>query len=182
MKSELQRIAEKHSLSFHEDLKEYDLSFDIRNIPNNKITLIKSTPSIEIIASYEFLWGTSEKPSYFAGHNPDKYICWIKCRINNSTLPEFRIIESGVINKWLRKIPMTIYCKDDSFKRKLNDSQQINSIFNKCIETAELSPSISTMTKNETLEVNINFQSFLPYYDIFEYAIEFCHELEKLNS
>jgi len=50
------------------------------------------------------------------------------------------------------------------------------------IETAELSPSISTMTKNETLEVNINFQSFLPYYDIFEYAIEFCHELEKLNS
>jgi len=126
MKDELQQIAKKHSLSLNENLNEYDLSFDIRNIPNNKFTLIKSTLSIEIIASYQFLWGTSEKPSYFAGNNPDKYICCIKCRINNSALPDFRIIESGLINKWLRKIPITIYCKDDSFKRKLNSLPQIN--------------------------------------------------------
>lgn len=177
----LKNIAEKYTLSIQEDLKEYDLSFDIRNIPNNKITLTKDTTSIGINASYEFLWGTSEKPSHFSGNNTDKYICWIKCKIEDSSVPDFRITESSTIDKWFRSKPMKIYCKDTPFKTKLNGFSQIKAIFEQCKESAELSPSISSINKNGQLELDINFQSFLPYYDIFEHCIELCHELEKLK-
>ena len=95
----LKAIAEKHEFELCNINDNYNLSFDIRNLPLQKVILSRSNEKFSITVRVEFLWGTSEKPSFFSGNNPDKYIFRINYQSRQSKIPSFRIIESSVWNK-----------------------------------------------------------------------------------
>lgn len=184
MLPELLALADRYKLSFNHDLSTYDLSFELRNLPFKTITLFKKTSKVDIKIVYDFLWGTSQKPSYFSGNTPDKHSYAIKLKLNLSNLSDFKIIESEFYDKWFSKRNHSVYCKNNEQKTALNNSKWLKTIYNECNNTAGYSLSMSGTKLDNGFEVAIYFQSFLPHFDLLEQCIVFCLALgndELLN-
>jgi hypothetical protein len=183
MEGKLKKISEKYNCKYKKQEGTYDLSFEIRNLPLKLITLEQENHNFKLIAKCEFLWGTSIAPSLYSGNTPDKYIFSISCYINdNSSIPNFHIMEHDFIRKLFFKRDLRIKSNDKLFLNSLSKNNLIKDVYGLCKGTAELSPVIECRVKDNNSIININYQSFELNTDILDKSIEFCNQLKNYKT
>lgn len=183
MVERLKKIAEKHDFHIKEVDDTYNLSFDIRNLPLKIIKLTKSDSNFAITAKCTFLWGTSASPSFFSGNTPDQYRCEITCEFTIKSISfNFHVLESSFFRKFRKKINFKIYCKDNLIQKFLSENKSLKTIYSKCNESAELSPSILCVTKEELVVLNINFQTFDTNVHLIDESINFCYQIMEFDK
>ena len=179
----LQKISLKHQCSLVQHNGTYNLGFDTRNLPLSKFKLQRQSKNFSLTITYEFLWGTSPVPSYFAGNMSDKYTARITCHYRlNYKIPEFLIVEHDMIRKWFYGTNLYVKCRNTSFKHFLTNHPCIKSIYGLTANMAELSPVIACRFSNNRATVDINYQSFETALDILDNAIAFCIDLANYQT
>lgn len=181
--NKLRQISEKYNCKYKEEKGTYNLNFELRNLPLVLITLIQESHNFKLVVKYEFLWGTSTRPSYFSGNTPDKYKFTINCQLtDNSIIPDFHIMEHDFIRKLIFKRDLRIKSKDKLFVDFLSNNNLIEDIYGLCKDSAELSPIIECRVKNNNPIISINYQSFELITDILDKSIDFCNQLHNYKT
>lgn len=179
----LREIGEKYDFQIKEVDDTYNLTFDIRNLPSKTITLIKTKPNYSITVIYTFLWGTSTSPSNWSGNTPDQYRCQIIIKFLADSSPlNFSILESNFFKKHVKKINFKIRSKDKVIHKFLSENACLKTIYARCNDSAELSPSIECKTNKENTTLTINFQSFHSNVNLLDDSINFCFQLMKFKK
>lgn len=183
MVNTLKEIGKKYDFLYKEEDDTYNLTFDIRNLPAKTITLNKTELNYSITVICTFLWGTSTSPSYFSGNTPDQYRCQVTCKYNIDSGPlNFYVLESGFYRKFIKKINFKISSKDTFTHKFLSENACLKTIYARCNDSAELSPSIECKTIGENITLNINFQTFDSNVDLIDESINFCYQILEFKK
>ncbi|NOY46884.1 MAG: hypothetical protein GXO84_01475 [Chlorobi bacterium] len=183
MEEILKQISEKHNCTYSQRKGTYDLSFNIRNLPMEIITLEQESTNFKLTARCELLWGTSKTPSIWSGNTPDNNKFSIESHFkNNIEIPDFHIMEHDFIRKWIYGRDLKIKSKDKLFKDFLSNNNLIKGIYSSGKNSSELSPIIECYVKNTTPIIHINYQSFELNSDILDKSIEFCNQLMNYKT
>jgi hypothetical protein len=183
MEQKLKGIAKSYNLDYQEQEATYDLSFDIRNLSMTKIQLSKVDEKFTMHISCNFLWGTSKGPSILSGNTADQYRIQVRMTLPKTPiLSKFHIMEHDFIRARIFGKPIRIKCKNKLLSTFLEANEHIVSIYKQCENHAEISPTISSETKNSETKIHINYTSFMLNLDLLINSIDFCLDIVEFEQ
>jgi hypothetical protein len=159
--SSLEKIAKKYNCSIDFEENTFNLGWNIRNVPIQVVWLVKNENGIKLKLKVEFVYGTSQKPSYYSGNFTDVNSFRLNAEFtNNGSLSKFYIISNSAIRNYLFNATFQVKCRDKKLKHFLQQNETIKKIYDHSYNSAEISPMIEVDLNRNQVDLNVNYQSF----------------------